>query len=110
QQLDVMGIDIPGAAALYAEVAAGAYAGESYERCMNEMYRRCVLEDDARYVRTMVNWTIGWERMKLLLRGSPSERQLLSGELDPRITKCRGPWYQVRITVERKGEEDGLGP
>jgi len=108
QQLEAWGMTIPGAAELYAEVTAGAYANQSYDRCMNEMYRRCVLEDDARYAKTMATWASGWQRMKQLF-GSRSGGPLLNEELDPRITKCRGAWYKVRITVERKGEDD-IGP
>ncbi len=33
----------------------------------------------------------------------------LKRELDPRITKCRGPWYEVRVISEGSGTEADTG-
>jgi hypothetical protein len=108
RQAQLLGTSIIDAGQL-ATLLSGAYADQMFERCMNELYRACVVEDNPLYTRTMVAWAIGWERQKQLL-GAPATGVDLSGELDPRITKCRGPWYQLRIVVERSGTEPDLGP
>lgn len=89
---------------------SGTYGDETYERCMNELYRACVVEDNPLFALTMAAWTLGYERQKQLLGTAGDAALSLDSELDPRITKCRGPWYQVRITVERSGTEPDLGP
>jgi hypothetical protein len=92
-----------------ATMLSGTYGEQAFERCMNELYRACVVEDNPLYTLTMVAWKIGWERQKQLLGASADQGVDLSGELDPRITKCRGPWYQVRIVMERSGTEPDTG-
>ncbi|HEY0874875.1 MAG TPA: hypothetical protein VGD94_15480, partial [Vicinamibacterales bacterium] len=79
--------------AQFAELLTGAYANQVFERCMNELYRACVVEDNPLYAVTMVAWKIQWERQKQLLGGGTGDPIDMNRELDPRITKCRGPWY-----------------
>lgn len=108
RQAQLLGTTILDAGQL-AALLSGAYAGETFDRCMNELYRGCVAQDNPMYTRTMMAWALGWERQKQLLGASDNNLDL-GGEVDPRITKCRGPWYQVRLIVERSGTEPDLGP
>ena len=91
------------------DLTTGTYGDNMLERCMNELYRACVAEDNPLYTLTMSAWVIGYERQKQLLGVEPDDPGSFNGELDPRITKCRGPWYQVRIAVERSGVDEDLG-
>lgn len=92
-----------------ASLIRGTYVDDMYERCMNELYRTCIVEDNPLYALTMTSWLIGNERQKQLF-GAGSDAPLnVKSELDPRITKCRGPWYEVRVITEDSGTEPDTG-
>jgi hypothetical protein len=85
------------------EILVGKYAEDTFNRCMNESYRRCVANDDPGEVFQMVRWTLEWERRRQLMGLDPALD--FSGELDPRITACRGPLYRVRIAYAQEDEQ-----